>query len=324
MTEWLIIDLAPLAAARAGLPLQVAVPSDTDPATVTPADLALYGVDYLAAEPDSGIAADLRRLAAKQRPVLAVQQALAEQRWADALRAVDEVLAIDPHDAPARLNRAAALRESGDAQGALVELEGVASIFADVPLYHRNRARIFEDLGDTPAAVAAYRDALDLAPSDPAVIERLRVLGAITTVSGPGGSIEVDRDALADLVRRDLAMHDDDHLHLAHAARALLAEGQPDLAATAAALTLAVVDSDESTRLVLIEALLAAKRPAEALSAVDRHVAAEPMSAVGHEYRAIALARLERGSEARAAAVRALELDPTAEQAGRVITGGLD
>jgi hypothetical protein len=121
MSTWQIIDLDPFAAARAGLPAQVAVPTDVDPAAVTPVDLARYGAEYAEVEPAGPLASDLRRLVAKQRPVAEVQQALAERRWADALAAVEEVLAIDPQDAPAHLNRAAALRESGEPKAALAE-----------------------------------------------------------------------------------------------------------------------------------------------------------------------------------------------------------
>ncbi len=318
---WILLDLDPLAAARAGLPEQVAVPVDVDASAATPADLVGFAARFAEAEPDHPLAAEHHRLAAKQRPQALAQQALAEQRWDDALAQVDAVLAIDPQDAPARLNRAAALRESGDAQGALAELDAVARVFAAVPLFHRNRARVLEDLGDEARAIDAYREALELTPGDPAVVARLRELGALTTVSGPEGPIEVDREALADLVRRDLALHDDDHGHLSTAARSLLADGQPDLAATAAVLALSVQEDDEGLRLVLIEALLAADRPAEALAAVERHVEAVPASAIGHEQRAVALSRLGRSPEARTAARRALELDPAAPQAGRIVAG---
>mgnify|MGYP006275423253 CR=1 FL=1 len=321
MENWILLDLDPLAAARTGLPEQVAVPVDVDASAATPADLVAYAARFADEEPDHPLAAEHRRIAAKQRPSLLAQQALAEHRWDDALAYCDAVLAIDPQDAPTRLNRAAALRESGDPQAALTELDLVARVFADVPLFHRNRARVLEDLGDDERAIAAYREALDLTPGDPAVVDRLRSLGALTTVSGPDGPIEVDREALADLVRRDLALHDDDHDHLSSAARSLLAEGQPDLAATAAVLALAVQDDDEGLRLVLIEALLAAERPAEALEAAERHVEAVPASAIGHEQRAVALSRLGRAPEARAAAQRALELDPAAPQAGRIVAG---
>jgi tetratricopeptide (TPR) repeat protein len=321
MENWILLDLDPLVAARLGLPEQVAVPTDVDSAAATPSDLVRYAAQFADAEPDHPLAAEHRRIAAKQRPMALAQQALAEHRWDDALVQVDAVLAIDPQDAPARLNRAAALRETGDAEAALAELDAVARVFADVPLFHRNRARVLEDLGRDEQAVAAYREALELTPGDPAVVDRLRELGALTTVSGPDGPIEVDREALADLVRRDLALHDDDHGHLSTAARSLLADGQPDLAATAAALALAVQDDDEGMRLVLIEALLAADRAAEALDAAERHVDAVPASAIGHEQRAVALARLGRAPEARAAAQRALELDPAAPQAGRIVAG---
>ncbi len=321
MSDWIIVDLEPLAAARAGLPSQVAVPRDVDAAAVTPNDLAAFAARFAEEESEHQLAPELRRVAAKQHHRLRVEAALAEHRWDDAIRAVGQVLAIDPDDAPVRLNRAAALREAGDAQAALADLDAVASVFGTVALFHRNRGRILEDLGDPPAAIDAYREALDLAPGDPAVVDRLRELGAITTVSGPEGPIEVDRQALADLVRRDLALHDDDHSHLATAARSLLAEGQPDLAATAAALALAVRGDDEPTRLVLVESLLAAGRPAEALAAVEQHVDVEPASAVGHESRAVALSRLGRASEARQAAQRALELDPGSALAGRIVAG---
>ncbi|MGI9116352.1 MAG: tetratricopeptide repeat protein [Gaiellales bacterium] len=321
MDDWILLDLDPLAAARAGLPEQVAVPAHLDASQATPDELVRYAELFASAEPDHPLTPELRRLVAKQRPQELARAALADRRWDDALAQVDAVLAIDPQDAPARLNRAAALREAGDPQAALAELDAVARVFADVALFHRNRGRVLEDLGDAPRAIAAYREALDLVPGDPAVVERLRALGALTTVSGPDGPIEVDREALADLVRRDLALHDDDHGHLSTAARSLLAEGQPDLAATAAALALAEQDDDEAMRLVLIEALLAAERPAEALEAADRHLEAVPASASGHEQRAVALARVGRDDEARAAARRALELDPAAPLAGRIAAG---
>mgnify|MGYP006283858357 CR=1 FL=1 len=323
MDGWTILDLDPLAAARAGLPEQVAVPAGADPAAATPAELAAFAARFAEEEPDHPLAPELRRLAAKERERALAADALADRRWDEALDRLGRVLELDPQDAPARLNRAAALREAGDPAAALADLDAAARVFADLPLFHRNRGRVLEDLGEDDRAVAAYREALALAPGDEAVVERLRALGAIATVSGPDGPVEVDREALADLVRRDLALHDDDHAHLATAARALLAEDQPDLAATAAALALAVEDGDEATRLVLADALLAAGRPAEALAAAERHVGAVPASAVGHEQRAVALARLGRGEEALVAARRALELDPAAPQAGRIVAGDL-
>ena len=43
MDGWIILDLEPLAAARAGLPERVVVPADVDAASAAPADLARYG-----------------------------------------------------------------------------------------------------------------------------------------------------------------------------------------------------------------------------------------------------------------------------------------
>jgi len=321
VSAWLIVDLDPGAARRAGLPERVAVPVDADPAQATPAELAGWAGAFADAEPEHPDAPLLRRVAAKQGPRVRVERALAARAWEQALAAADDLLAIDPEDAPVRLNRAVALRESGEPAAALAELDRVAAVFAEVPLYHRNRGRILEDLGDDAGAVAAYRAALDGAPGDPAVVDRLRALGALTTIAGPEGPVEVDRAALADLVRRDLAAHGDDHAHLAGAARALMAEGQPDLAATAAALALAVDDADEATRLVLAEALLAADRPAEARAAAERHVAAEPASALGHELLAAACAADGDRAGAEAAARRALELDPAAPRAARILAG---
>jgi len=319
--EWLILDLDPVAARRAGLPVRVAVPTDADPARVTPAELVGWAGAFADDEPEHPDAPELRRTAAKQRLRERVERALAERRWEDALGAADDLLAIDPDDAPVRINRAAALRELGEPAAALLELDRVGDVFGAVALYQRNRARILEDLGDEAGAVGAYRAALDAAPGDPAVVDRLRELGALTTVSGPEGPVEVDRAALADLVRRDLAAHGDDHAHLAQAARALLAEGQPDLAATAAGLALALDDDDEATRLVLVEALIAADRPGEARTAVERHVEAEPASAVGHELLAVACAAAGDRAGARAAARRAVELDPGAARAAAILAG---
>ena len=320
MTDWLIVDLDSLVAARAGLPPRVVVPAGVDPNAATPADLAQHATAFTIELPDHELAPELGRLVAKQRSVFALQQALATGAWEDAMRACDEVLAIDPADAPARLNRAVARREAGDIRGALADLDAVAEVFANVALFHRNRARVLEDLGAFDLALAAYREALDLAPGDPAVMSRLRELGVLTTVSGPEGPVEVDREVLADLVRRDLAMHGDDHSHLVGAARALLADQQPDLAVTAATLALAANTDDQATRLVLIEALLAASRADEALVEAVAHVELVPASALGHELRAVALSRLGRDDEARVAAVRAIELDPASTAASRILS----
>lgn len=321
MSAWLIVDLDPVAARRAGLPVRVAVPADADPARVTPAELVAWAGAFADDEPEHPDAPELRRTAAKQRLRERVERALAERRWEDALGAADDLLAVDPDDAPVRINRAAALRELGEPAAALAELDRVGDAFAGVALYHRNRGRVLEDLGDEAGAVAAYREALDATPGDQAVVDRLRELGALTTVSGPEGPVEVDRAALADLVRRDLAAHGDDHAHLAGAARALLAEGQPDLAATAAGLALALDDADEATRLVLVEALLAADRPGEARAAAERHVEAEPASALGHELLALACAAAGDRPGAVAAARRAVELDPGAARAAAILAG---
>jgi tetratricopeptide (TPR) repeat protein len=318
---WRLIALDPERAAAAGLPGLVAVPADVDPDALPLDDLAHHAARFAEEEPDHPAAEELGRFAALHAPRTRLARALAARDWDAAIAAADAVLALAPADAHARFNRAAARREAGDLEGARDDLDAVGAAMAGDARYHRNLGRLREDLGDRPGAIAAYREALELAPGDPPVVERLRALGALTTISGPDGPVEVDRDALADLVRRDLAAHDDDHAHLAGAARALAAEGQPALAATAAALALAVMPDDEGTRLVLVEALLAAKRPVEALAEADRHVAAEPASALGHELRAVALARLGRGDEARGAARRALELDPGAATAGGILAG---
>ena len=54
---WILLDLYPLAAARAGLPEQVAVPVDVDASAATPADLVGFAARFAEAEPDHPLAA---------------------------------------------------------------------------------------------------------------------------------------------------------------------------------------------------------------------------------------------------------------------------
>ena len=50
MDGWILLDLDPLAAARAGLPEQVAVPADADPAAADPETLLAYAARFADAE----------------------------------------------------------------------------------------------------------------------------------------------------------------------------------------------------------------------------------------------------------------------------------
>ena len=134
----------------------------------------------------------------------------------------------------------------------------------------------------------------------------------------------VERADFEDAVRNDLAQNDGDAGYLANAANALLQQGHADMARAAAQLALAAQPDREEAHLALGTAYTRLGLLDEALEELGGHTERVPTSAVGHATLAHALHLADRREEARAAAERALVLDPGSVTAAQVAVAGDD
>ena len=329
MTEWDALDLDARAAARASLPVTImaprGVPEREPGAQFTRATAAAWARRFVEEHPDDPRGAPLRPLIEKEPLWVELEPLLANEDWVPARALLDRVLELDPDDASARFNRASALRNLGEPQAALDGFLAVAPTFDDQAIYHANLGRAHEDLGHDAQAVTAYRRTLELDPGNAFALNRLVALGQLVVAAGEQGEpVYVERTDFEEAVRTDLAQNDENPAYLANAANVLLDQGHADLARAAAQLALAADPGSEEAHLVLGTALTRLGDPEAGLRELDGHVERVPASAVGHTQRAHALYLAGRRDEARAAAQRALQLDPGSVTAAQVAVAGDD
>ena len=328
MTDWRLVELEPLKAACGSLPARIIVPqgaTELEEGTLNRGVAAGWARTFSAEHPGDPMAIELAPLIRKDPLWEQVAGPLSEERWADALPLLDEIVRIDGGDAAARFNRASAWRNLGRPEEAYAEFEAIRPNFDDEAVYHANVARTLEELGRGPEAVARYERALEGLPGDAFILDRLAALGRIVLVEGAEGEpVYVAAEDFAQAVRADLAQHADEPDYLTSVSATLLEQDQVDLARNAAELALAADAEHAGARLFLSVALARLGRLEEALAAVDRHVRAVPASAAGHVHRAHVLYALGRVPEAHAAAERSLELDPNAMPAMQLLVAGDD
>ncbi len=192
-------------------------------------------------------------------------------------------------------------------------------------MFHAGAGAAYEEEGDRSEAIAAFRRALDLIPEDAYVIDQLVEWGELVPVENEDGeTLFMEKDALADGVRQDLAMHSDEPDYLAEVADSLLGTGMADLARNAAELALASDPDHAQALLIAGVAQMQVGDPERSLAHLERHVAGTPNSAAGQVHLAYAANALGRREQAVAAAERALELDPNALPAIEVLLVGDD
>jgi tetratricopeptide (TPR) repeat protein len=329
MTEWDALDLDALAAARASLPVTImaprGVPEREPGAQFTRATAAAWARDFVEEHPDDPRGAPLRPLIEKEPLWAELEPLLADEEWVPARALLERVLELDPGDASARFNRASALRNLGEPEAALEEFLAVRPTFDDQAIYHANLGRTHEDLGQDAQAVTAYRRTLELDPGNAFALNRLVALGQLVIAAGAQGEpVYVERADFEEAVRSDLAQNDANPAYLANAANVLLDQGHADLARAAAQLALAADPANEEAHLVLGTALTRLGDAEAGLRELDGHVERVPASAVGQTQRAHALYVAGRRDEARAAAERALALDPGSVTAAQVAVAGDD
>ncbi len=314
MTEWRLLDLDAVPAARASLPPRVLAPADEDfeSEPITRDRVAAWSNRFIAENPGSEQAAELQPLVDKEPLWVRLIPFLDGEDWAAAMPLLEEILTIDPTDAAAVFNHSSGLRAGGLREEALQELEAIRPVFEGEGIYHANLGRTFAELERAGEAEREFRRALELLPGDDFVTGQLVGLGAMMPVSDEEGNEGlVWREDFEEAVREDLAQNVDDADYLASVSSALIEQGHDRLALRAAELAMV---HDTRPELPLFAGIASARLDdlGAALTHLDRHLATVPASAVGHLHRSSVLWRLDQREDARAAAERALELDPQA------------
>ena len=245
--DWVLLELEPAKAARAGLPDRIVAPRAEAEAgiEVERPVAARWGAAFAAARPEHRLAPGLAALAAAEPYRLLAQRLVAEGRPAEAAIALARAIELAPYDAASRVNRANALERAGDHEAALAELEEAEWAYGNDPTFHGARGTVLESLDEPDRAIIAYERALELAPGDGFLLDRLEGLGALRRLTAPDGfaywltPADFDRvvraelaalfeQGAAQLVARGIALAADGHLELARLAGLLATRLDPD------------------------------------------------------------------------------------------------
>jgi tetratricopeptide (TPR) repeat protein len=156
-------------------------------------------------------------------------------------------------------------------------------------------------------------------------VRQLLEEGKLVQVAGPEGeALFIEREAFDEGVRLDLAENADNAPYLIGVGGLLLEGEHNDLAEAAAGLALTADPASPEAQLFAGIVAARAGRLDESLVRLDRHLEMAPNSSMGHTNRANVLLALGRTEEARAAARRALALDPNDVGSIQVLVAGDD
>ena len=92
-------------------------------------------------------------------------QAIDEKRWPDAVRELQQAVAVSPNNGFTRLNLGTALYMTGNAAGALEQYQAAVRLRPDLSKAHYAIGVLKEAAGDDAAALAAFGDAVGADPS---------------------------------------------------------------------------------------------------------------------------------------------------------------
>jgi tetratricopeptide (TPR) repeat protein len=253
--DWVLLELEPAKAARAGLPDRIVAPrAEAEAGIDVERPLAArWGAAFAAARPEHRLAPGLAALAAAEPYRLLAQRLVGEGRPADAAVALGKAIELAPFDAASRINRANALQRAGDAEEALRELDDAEWAYSNDATFHGARGSVLESLDEPDRAILAYERALELAPGDGFLLDRLEGLGALKKLTGPDGfaywltPADFDRVIRAELA----ALFEQGAPELVARGMALAADGHVELARLAGLLATRLDPEDEDARALM-------------------------------------------------------------------------
>jgi tetratricopeptide (TPR) repeat protein len=250
--DWVILELEPAKAARAGLPDRIVAPRAEAEAGigVERATAARWGAAFAAARPDNPLAPKLAAMAAAEPYRLLAQKLVGEGRPGDAAVALGKAIELAPFDAASRVNRASALQRAGQHEEALAELDEAEWAYGGEASFHGARGRVLESLDEPDRAIMAYERGLDLAPGDGFMLDQLEGLGALKRLVDPDGHTywlsppDFDRVVRAELA----ALFEQSPERLVARGISLAADGHLDLAGVAGLLALRLDPEDDAAQ----------------------------------------------------------------------------
>ena len=191
VADWVVVELEPAGAARSGLPARLAVPREVaergDP--IERVRAAEWARAFVAGHADHELAPTLLAMSTAEPYRRLGERLMREERFEEAVPALARAIELTPFDAASRFNLAVALRRADEPELALTALDEAEWAYGGESAYHVLRGRIWEALDEQMRAVLAYERALELAPGDGFVLERLEHLGALMRIEGPDGEV---------------------------------------------------------------------------------------------------------------------------------------
>jgi tetratricopeptide (TPR) repeat protein len=250
-TDWVVVELEPARAARAGLPSAVAAPRAHAEAgaPLEHATVARWADQFAREHPEHALAPSMAGLALAEPFRRLALRLLAEERPADAESAFARALVHAPFDAASHFNRSVALRRDTRPEEALTELDEAEWAYAGQAAFHAARGRVYEDLGEPDRAIVAYERALELEPGQEVLLESLEQLGVLRRLLGPDGEPFWLRPAdFERVVRHELAASSTDPVALVALGERLAGAGHWGFAKRAAELALSTDPSHAGAR----------------------------------------------------------------------------
>ena len=327
--EWMMFGLDPKFARRQGMPERIPVRKENFEAIadkgLKPDDLRKWIEDFLAnSEPgqsatwrrrNSAQVSALEAYVAKGALLTKAQAAFAENDFAKATKLLKQVTVLDPEDHSAKMNLASALANQREYDKALKNLKAVRDTYADDPDYHVTVAQIHVAMHKSDEAIEELVLALEAKPDHMPAMDALAKLGVLTAVyEDPRVAASltyVKTEALLDYLKErwDSEPRARDYYlqQLAYHER----ERRPAVALQAADRAIAAAPEPcEPAELGKVAALRALGRNDEAIAHAKGYVERAPRSAAALVELAHCLGAAGQADEARARVEQALEIDP--------------
>jgi tetratricopeptide (TPR) repeat protein len=143
------------APARSLAELRAALPQPTASARAEPASQPVVDLDYASMSGQERIAARVQ-----------ADQTLEAGQPAEALAIYQQLVAVDDQDRASRMGVANALAVLGRSDEALGEFEAISAGWPDFPFARIRQGALLEERGDLEGALAAYREAVRIAPDN--------------------------------------------------------------------------------------------------------------------------------------------------------------